>query len=61
MILNAAFDIVRKDGIEKLSNLELEKRLNCSIRPIYYQFKNVEDKNVDFLSWYCNFSSKWFD
>ena len=43
MILNAAFDIVRKDGIEKLSNLELAKRLNCSIRPIYYQFKNVEE------------------
>ena len=43
MILNTAFDIVRKDGIEKLSNLELAKRLNCSIRPIYYQFKNVEE------------------
>ena len=43
MILKAAFDIVRKDGIEKLSNLELAKRLNCSIRPIYYQFKNVEE------------------
>ena len=43
MILNTAFDIVRKDGIEKLSNLELAKKLNCSIRPIYYQFKNVEE------------------
>ena len=43
MILEAAFDIVRKDGIEKLSNRELSKKLKCSIRPIYYQFQNVEE------------------
>ena len=43
MILDAAFEIVRKDGIEKLSNRELANKLKCSIRPIYYQFKNVEE------------------
>ena len=43
MILDAAFEIVRKDGIEKLSNRELSNKLNCSIRPIYYQFENVEE------------------
>lgn len=43
MILEAAFEIVRKDGIEKLSNRELANKLNCSIRPIYYQFQNVEE------------------
>lgn len=43
MILNTAFKIVRKDGIDKLSNRELAKRLKCSIRPIYYQFENVEE------------------
>ena len=43
MILEAAFEIVRKDGIEKLSNRELAKKLKCSIRPIYYQFENVEE------------------
>lgn len=42
MILNAAFEIVRKDGMEKLSNRELANKLKCSIRPIYYQFENVE-------------------
>ena len=42
MILEAAFEIVRKDGIENLSNRELAKKLKCSIRPIYYQFENVE-------------------
>ena len=42
MILDAAFEIVRKDGMEKLSNRELANKLKCSIRPIYYQFENVE-------------------
>lgn len=43
MILEAAFEIVRQDGIEKLSNRELANKLKCSIRPIYYQFQNVEE------------------
>ena len=43
MILDTAFEIVRKGGIEKLSNRELANKLNCSIRPIYYQFENVEE------------------
>lgn len=43
MILNAAFDLTRNEGIEKLSNREIAKKMNCSIRPIYYQFKNSEE------------------
>src|SRR5574344_2052106 len=43
MILDAAFEIVRKEGTEKLSNRELANKLKCSIRPIYYQFENVEE------------------
>ena len=43
MILDAAFEIARQDGMEKLSNRELANKLKCSIRPIYYQFENVEE------------------
>ena len=43
MILDAAFEIVRQNGMEKLSNRELASKLKCSIRPIYYQFENVEE------------------
>lgn len=42
-ILEAAFKIAREQGLEKLSNREIAKKLKCSIRPIYYQFKNVEE------------------
>lgn len=46
-ILDAAFSIARSYGINKVSNREIAKRLNCSIRPIYYQFKNVDELNKE--------------
>ena len=46
-ILDAAFSIAREKGIECVSNRELAKKLNSSIRPIYYQFKNVEELNKE--------------
>lgn len=48
-ILNAGFDITRKYGITKVSNRELAKYLNCSIRPIYYQFKNSENFLMNYV------------
>lgn len=42
-IINTAFELARKEGMEKVSNRAIAKKLNCSIRPIYYQFKNVEE------------------
>lgn len=41
-ILDIAFEIVRTNGIENLSNRTIAKELNSSIRPIYYQFKNTD-------------------
>lgn len=43
MILTTAFDIAREKGLDGISNRELAKKLNCSIRPIYYQFENVDE------------------
>ena len=47
MILDTAFEIVRNHGMEKLSNRELAKKLKSSIRPIYYQFENVDEMQQD--------------
>lgn len=47
MIIDAAFQIAKSDGLDKVSNREIALRLNCSIRPIYYQFKNVEELNKE--------------
>ena len=43
IILEKALEIIRTQGIEKVSNREISKKLNTSIRPIYYQFKNSEE------------------
>lgn len=46
MILTAAFDITREKGIDAVSNREIARRLNSSIRPIYYQFSSSMELNV---------------
>ena len=56
MILNAAFDIARERGIDGVSNREIAKKLNCSIRPIYYQFKNTDELKMEL----CNKIEKYF-
>ena len=56
LILNAAFDIARERGIDGVSNREIAKKLNCSIRPIYYQFKNTDELKMEL----CNKIEKYF-
>lgn len=41
-IIDVAFEIARKKGLEGVSNREIAKKLNSSIRPIYYQFENAK-------------------
>ena len=59
MILNTAFSIVQTSGIEKVSNREIAKRLNCSIRPIYYQFKNTKELNDELHKKIENYFYEW--
>ena len=47
MILDAAFEIAKEEGIEGVSNRTIAKRLNSSIRPIYYQFENSKELNQE--------------
>ena len=49
MILNTAFDIARISALDQVSNREIAKRLNCSIRPIYYQFRDVQEMNSELI------------
>ena len=44
-ILETALEIAKEKGLEGVSNREIAKRMNSSIRPIYYQFKNVFELN----------------
>lgn len=50
MILDAAFTITREKGIDAVSNREIAKKLNSSIRPIYYQFSSSTELNNELIN-----------
>ena len=58
-ILETALEIAKEKGLEGVSNREIAKRMNSSIRPIYYQFKNVFELNKELyktiLKYFYNF------
>ena len=46
-IVAIALEIVEEKGFGGLNAREIARRLNCSIQPIFYQFKNMEElKNL---------------
>ena len=47
MILDTAFSIARREGLNSISNRRIAMELNSSIRPIYYQFKNTEELKLE--------------
>ncbi len=42
-ILDAAFELTRKQGVEVLSVRAIAKKCNCSTQPIYISFKSIEE------------------
>lgn len=42
-IVLGALEIIKEKGFEGLKARDVAKRLNCSIQPIFYQFKNMEE------------------
>lgn len=43
MIVDAAFLIVQRDGINKVTARTISEQLNCSTQPVLYYFSTVED------------------
>ncbi len=43
MILNAAFEIIRRSGHENLNVRTIAEELNCSTQPILYNFKTMDE------------------
>ena len=43
MIIDAAFDIVQRDGVERLTARTISEKLLCSTQPILYHFSTVEE------------------
>ena len=47
------------DGFDKVSNRTIAKKLNSSIRPIYYQFKNVDELNKELYTMISKYFYKY--
>lgn len=42
-IINVAYEIVKKDGMEEINARRIAKELKCSVQPIFYQFASMEE------------------
>lgn len=42
-IINAAFELMRNEGIDKINARAVCKKLNCSTQPIFWHFKTMEE------------------
>ena len=47
-IIKASFGILKEQGIEKVTARDIAKKLNSSVQPIFYQFKNMDDLKKNF-------------
>ncbi|MBQ9140245.1 MAG: TetR/AcrR family transcriptional regulator [Lachnospiraceae bacterium] len=43
MILEAAFDIARTEGADKITARSISEKLNCSTQPVLYHFQSIEE------------------
>lgn len=43
MILDAAFDIARTEGADKITARSISEKLNCSTQPVLYHFQSIEE------------------
>ncbi len=47
MVVNAAFEIARKDGMEQVMVKNIADKIGCSVQPIYSYCKNMEGLRQD--------------
>lgn len=50
-ITKCAFEILRDSGIEKVNARAIAKKLNCSVQPLFYQFKNMSELKDELLNY----------
>jgi Transcriptional regulator len=47
IIIKAAIEILRSDGIEALTARSLSKKLGCSVAPLFHKYANMEELTAD--------------
>lgn len=50
MVVDAAFDLARKDGLDHVVVRDIAQKLDCSVQPIYSYCKNMEGLRKDVMN-----------
>lgn len=58
-ILEAAFDIVKENGIKSLNTRLIAKQLNCSTQPIFSEYKNMEELKCELKEKICKYHEEY--
>lgn len=59
MILNAALALTREQGFEAVNARNIAAELECSTRPIFTAYQNMEEMKEDFLEFAYSFYCFW--
>ncbi len=46
MIIDAALEVVRKEGAENVNARTVSQKLGCSTQPVFYHFERIEDVRI---------------
>lgn len=44
-IVNTAYELIKKEGLESVNARRIAKELGCSVQPIFHNFANMDDLN----------------
>lgn len=61
MILNTVLTITRENGFEYVNARSIAKELNCSTRPIFTCYENMEELKNDFLNFAFDYYNKYVE
>lgn len=59
MILNTVLDITREAGFEGVNARSIANKLQCSTRPIFTCYKNMDELKTEFLGYAFEFYSRY--
>ena len=59
MVVNAAFEIARSDGMEQVMLKNIAEKIGCSVQPIYSYCKNMEGLRQDVTLKVCSFIGEY--
>lgn len=59
MLLNTVLEITRKAGFEAVNARNIAQMLNCSTRPIFTCFENMEELKTEFLDFAFSFYEQY--